>query len=74
MPKRIRKSVGTAERPRCVCIFGQHVYAQVVDDDAGKTLIAGQHAKDFAGKNKSAAIARCGNDCKTIAVRPRQKI
>jgi len=40
--KRIRKRVsGTAERPRLAVHFsGKHVYAQVIDDDAGKTLVS----------------------------------
>ena len=40
--KRIRKRVsGTAERPRLAVHFsGKHVYAQVIDDDAGSTLAA----------------------------------
>ncbi len=39
---RIRKTVrGTAERPRlCVHFSGRHIYSQLVDDDAGKTLAA----------------------------------
>jgi large subunit ribosomal protein L18 len=40
--KRIRKRVvGTAERPRLAVHFsGQHIYAQVIDDAAGKTVAA----------------------------------
>lgn len=39
---RIRKTVaGTAERPRLAIHFsGKHVYAQVIDDTVGKTLVA----------------------------------
>lgn len=38
---RIRKQVsGTAARPRLtVCFSNKHVYAQCVDDDAGKSLV-----------------------------------
>jgi len=38
---RIRKKVkGTAERPRlCVRFTGKHVYAQVINDDTGTTLV-----------------------------------
>jgi len=40
--ERIRKRVvGTTERPRlCVHFSGQHIYAQVIDDTAGKTVAA----------------------------------
>ncbi|MGN0194327.1 MAG: 50S ribosomal protein L18 [Pseudoramibacter sp.] len=36
-----RKISGTAERPR-LCVFrsNKHIYAQVIDDVAGKTLVA----------------------------------
>ena len=38
--QRIRKKVaGTPERPRLSVHFsGQHIYAQVIDDEAGKTI------------------------------------
>jgi len=40
--RRIRKKVaGTAERPRLAVHFsGKHIYAQVIDDDAGRTIAA----------------------------------
>ena len=56
--QRIRKRVaGTAERPRLAVHFsGKHVYAQVVDDDAGSTLAAASTAeRSLFAKNKSAA-------------------
>jgi len=39
--RRVRKRVrGTAERPRlCVYKSLRHIYAQIVDDDLGKTLV-----------------------------------
>ena len=56
--RRIRKKVsGTAERPRLAIHFsGQHIYAQVIDDDAGKTLVAAATTqKDLLGSKKTAA-------------------
>lgn len=75
--KRIRKKVaGTAARPRlCVHFSGKHVYAQVVDDDAGKTLIAAATTeKAVLGKSK-AASNRAGAEVvgKTIAERAKAK-
>jgi large subunit ribosomal protein L18 len=75
--RRIRKKVsGTAARPRLSVYFsGKHVYAQVIDDDAGKTLIAASTAEKSAlGKNKPAANrANAEVVGKTIAERARAK-
>ena len=75
--ERIRRKVsGTAERPRlCVYFSGKHVYAQVVDDEAGRTLVAaGTTEKAFKSNGKIAAnqatAARVG---KLIAERLRAK-
>jgi large subunit ribosomal protein L18 len=45
--RRIRKKIaGTAQRPRLAVHFsGKHIYAQVVDDGAGRTIAAASTAE-----------------------------
>jgi large subunit ribosomal protein L18 len=50
-----RKVAGTAARPR-LCVFRSlnHIYAQIVDDGQGKTLVsASTRDKDIRGQGKS---------------------
>lgn len=52
--RRIRKKVrGTAERPRLAVYRSlKHIYAQIIDDDNGKTLVAASTLeKDLRGDN-----------------------
>ena len=54
--RRLRRHVrGSAERPR-LAVFRSlnHIYAQLVDDDAGKTLLAADsRSAEFRGQHKS---------------------
>ena len=51
--ERVRKKIsGTPERPR-LCVFrsNKHIYAQIIDDVAGKTLVAASTVeKDIASQ------------------------
>ena len=53
---RLRRYVrGSAQRPR-LAVFRSlgHIYAQLVDDDSGKTLLAvDSRSKDFLGKHRT---------------------
>ena len=56
--RRIRKKVaGTAQRPRLAVHFsGKHIYAQVIDDDAGRTIAAALTAeRSLLGETKACA-------------------
>ncbi len=75
--ERVRRKVrGTPERPR-LCVFRSlsHIYAQIIDDTAGKTLVAAadveREVKDKAkGKDKSAAAGIVGE---VMASRAKEK-
>ncbi|MGI8773788.1 MAG: 50S ribosomal protein L18 [Actinomycetota bacterium] len=59
--RRVRKKVtGTAERPRlAVYRSNRHIYAQIIDDVAGKTLAAASSLTDADGddpKSKAKAV------------------
>ena len=55
--KRVRAKIsGTPEMPRlCVCRTGAHIYAQVIDDEAGRTLVAASTVEKVFRDQKLAA-------------------
>jgi large subunit ribosomal protein L18 len=63
--KHIRKALaGTPGRPRlCVYRSGKHIYAQIIDDEAGHTLVSAStlcpelRSTDVDGGNKDGAVA-----------------
>lgn len=60
--RRVRKKVaGTAERPR-LSIFrsNKQIYAQVIDDIAGHTLVAASSLETGAGADKSGVATAVG--------------
>jgi len=63
---RVRKTVyGTPERPRLTVSRSlQHIYAQLIDDTAGRTIVeASSRSKDLSGDLKG-----CGNKSAASAV------
>jgi large subunit ribosomal protein L18 len=74
---RIRKKLaGTPERPRLAVFRSQaHIYAQVIDDEAGKTLASASTVdKDVRAKSKSGAnVAAAKAVGSLIAARAKEK-
>jgi large subunit ribosomal protein L18 len=68
--KRIRRKVtGTAERPRLAVHYSnQHIYAQVIDDSVGKTLISAS-TMDKSIENASANVVGAQQVGKLLAER-----
>lgn len=66
---RIRKKIaGTAERPRLAVHFSNnHVYAQVIDDLQGTTLLSVSTKQKGAGKKVGANIASASDVGKRLA-------
>jgi large subunit ribosomal protein L18 len=71
---RVRGKIsGTAERPR-LCVFRSenHIYAQIIDDVAGKTLCSASSVeKDFDGKGSNVEGAKKVGQ--TLADRAKEK-
>jgi large subunit ribosomal protein L18 len=73
--KRVRKKIrGTPERPR-LSVFrsNRHIYAQIIDDTRGHTLVAAcslERGLDLKGKTKTEQALEVG---KLIASRAREK-
>jgi len=69
--KRIRKRVrGTAERPR-LAVFRSlsHIYGQVIDDAAGKTLVSASTTEKGAAAKNGGNVAAAKAIGKTLAER-----
>ena len=74
---RIRKKIrGTPERPRLAVFRSQsHIYAQVVDDDAGRTLVAASSLdKDLRAKSRRGGTVAAAKEVGSlIASRAKEK-
>ena len=73
--RRIRlKVAGTAERPR-VCVFRslKHIYAQVIDDVRGQTLVAASSDGEGSGLKTGGNVAAAKAVGRLIAERAKAK-
>ena len=67
---KIRKKVsGTDERPR-LCVFrsGRHMYGQIVDDAAGKTVVSASTLKVTGGQSSVSAAKAVGVELAKLAL------
>src|SRR5436189_4647949 len=75
--QRLRKKLaGTSERPRLAVHFsGQHIYAQIIDDEAGRTIASANTTEaDFRGDKASRPnIATATKVGKAVAERAKSK-
>ncbi len=72
--RRIRRKLrGTAERPR-LAVFRSvaHIYAQVIDDTAGATLVSASSV-DKGGKTNGGNVAAAKAIGKLVAVKAKEK-
>jgi large subunit ribosomal protein L18 len=68
--KRVRaKAEGTAAKPR-LCVFrsNQHIYAQLIDDTTGKTILAVNDASVKGKEKKVDSSKKIGSEIAKMAV------
>ena len=72
--RRIRHKVrGTGERPRLAVFRSlKHIYAQLIDDTAGRTLVAASSAEKSAGTGSGGNVAGARKIGKVIAERAKE--
>lgn len=69
--RRIRKKLsGTSERPRLAVHFsGRHIYAQVIDDEKGRTLVSANTTEEALRSAAKANVATATKIGELIAER-----